>query len=280
VSSATAIEPVARITRTPFEGGGAIMTGSSTSDAIGGTSVPATFNIETLDDAIGPRRRSLGLPLSMGLHVLALAVLITVPALMTADLPEAHAAAHAFFVEPASSVPVPPPPPPPAPKAAARSTQPRPRADNAFVAPIQTPTTVPDQGIDLGIENGVPGGVEGGVEGGVVGGIVGGLPDAPAPPAPLRVGVEVRAPKKIKDVPPEYPELARRAQMSGVVIVEAVIGPDGHVQDATVLRGVPMLDSAAVTAVRQWVYTPTLLRGVPVPIVMTVTVTFNLGRAS
>jgi protein TonB len=242
--------------------------------------VLTTFKIETLDAAIGRRRPSLSLPLSLALHAVAVLALVTVPALMRADLPEAHAATHAFFVEPASTVPPPPPPPPPAPKALARRpAQPRPEAVAAFVAPVETPTKTPEQGIDLGIENGVPGGVEGGVEGGVVGGIVGGLPEAPPPPAPLRAGVEVRAPRKIKDVPPEYPDLARRAQMSGVVIIEAVIGADGHVQDTTVLRGVPMLDSAAVAAVRQWVYTPTLLRGVPVPVVMTVTVTFNLGRA-
>jgi protein TonB len=242
--------------------------------------VPTTFKIETLDEAIGQRPRSLSVPLSLALHTVGVGALITVPALMTADLPEAHAAAHAFFVEPTATVP-PPPPPPPAPKAMARRpAQPRPEPVAAFVAPIETPTKVPEQGIDLGVENGVPGGVDGGVEGGVVGGIVGGLPAAPPPPAPLRVGVEVREPRKIKNVPPEYPELALRARMSGVVVIEAVIGADGRVQETTVLRGVPMLDSAAVAAVRQWVYTPTLLRGVPVPIVMTVTVTFNLGRPS
>jgi len=256
------------------------MAGSSTADAQGrGLSEPTTFKIETLDEAIGQRRRQLSLPISVALHAAAVVALVAVPALMTADLPEAHAAAHAFFVEPAAEVPPPPPPPPPAPRAVARSLEkPRPEPVAAFVAPIETPTKAPDQGIDLGVDSGVPGGVEGGVEGGVVGGIVGGLPAAPPPPtAPLRVGVEVREPRKIKNVAPEYPVLAQRARVSGVVIIEAVIGPDGHVQETTVLRGVPMLDSAAIAAVRQWVYTPTLLRGIPVTVVMTVTVTFNLS---
>ena len=65
--------------------------------------------------------------------------------------------------------------------------------------------------------------------------------------------------------------------MSGVVILEAVIGVDGRVADAKVLRSIPLLDQAAVDAVRQWVYTPTLLNGVPVPVIMTVTVNFTLA---
>jgi protein TonB len=61
-----------------------------------------------------------------------------------------------------------------------------------------------------------------------------------------------------------------------MVIIEATIGGDGKVIDAKVLRSVPMLDEAALDAVRQWEFTPTLLNGAPVPIVMTVTVNFKL----
>jgi protein TonB len=64
--------------------------------------------------------------------------------------------------------------------------------------------------------------------------------------------------------------------VEGVVIIEAVIGTDGRVQQARVLRSKPLLDEAALTAVRQWVFTPTLLNGVPVPLIMTVTVNFTL----
>ena len=64
--------------------------------------------------------------------------------------------------------------------------------------------------------------------------------------------------------------------MQGVVILEATIGPTGTVTDVNVLRSVPLLDEAAVAAVRQWQYTPTLLNGVPVPVIMTVTVNFSL----
>ena len=73
-----------------------------------------------------------------------------------------------------------------------------------------------------------------------------------------------------------YPTVAQAARVQGVVILEAVIGPDGKVADVKVLRSVPLLDDAAISAVRQWEYTPTLLNGVPVPVIMTVTVNFTM----
>ena len=77
-------------------------------------------------------------------------------------------------------------------------------------------------------------------------------------------------------MPPVYPSMAQSVRIQGDVIIEATIGPDGKVQDAHVLRSVPLLDQAAVAAVLGWVYTPTLLNGQPVPIIMTVTVRFRL----
>jgi protein TonB len=73
-----------------------------------------------------------------------------------------------------------------------------------------------------------------------------------------------------------YPDDALAARIQGVVILEAVIAPSGSVSDARVLRSVPGLDQAAVDAVRQWEFTPTLLNGVPVAVIMTVTVNFTL----
>jgi TonB family protein len=103
---------------------------------------------------------------------------------------------------------------------------------------------------------------------------------APAPAkataAPLRVGGAVKPPTKIKDVRPAYPQQAVSARIQGVVVIEATIGPDGKVQNTKVLRSVPMLDGPAIDAVRQWEYNPTLLNGVPVPVIMTVTVNFKL----
>jgi periplasmic protein TonB len=236
----------------------------------------SVLRIGTLEDALPRRKRSLA-PLSIAVHLAGLGALLLVPVLSPAELPEPTAGLRAFLVEPPSVSAPPPPPPPPAPAAAA--TRPTPRASEAprFVAPVEVPESIaPEAGIDLGVEGGAPGGVEGGVEGGVVGGIIGGLPAAPPPPAaPVRVGGQIKEPTKLKHVAPDYPDLALQARVKGVVIVEALIGPDGRVNEVTVLQGVPLLDQAAVKAVRQWVYTPTLLNGIPVPVIMTVTLRFN-----
>lgn len=93
--------------------------------------------------------------------------------------------------------------------------------------------------------------------------------------APLRVGGRISTPTKIKDVKPEYPAVAQAARVTGAVIIEATIGEDGKVIDAKVVRSIPMLDQAALDAVRQWEYTPTLLNGVPVPVLVTVTINFT-----
>ena len=103
---------------------------------------------------------------------------------------------------------------------------------------------------------------------------------APGTMQPVRVGGQIKAPTQISKVQPVYPAEALAARVQGIVILEAVIGVDGRVTDAKLLRSVPLLDQAAMDAVRQWVYTPTLMNGAPVPVIMTVTVTFNLGSPS
>jgi protein TonB len=100
-------------------------------------------------------------------------------------------------------------------------------------------------------------------------------PLPPLPVKPVRVS-SLTAPARIKDVLPVYPPMAQSAHVEGDVIIEATIGTDGKVQNARVLRSVPLLDQAAVAAVRAWEYTPTLLGGEPVPVIMTVTVRFRL----
>lgn len=217
-------------------------------------------------------------PVTAVLHGLAALAILIVPLLGDERLPgENTSVVRAFFAVPALA-PAPPPPPPPAAKPAAPSrTLPEPTS-HAFTAPAQVPDRLPSEAtLDVGLEGGVPGGVEGGVPGGVVGGVVGGIEDAPPPPPQVvRVGGVVHEPKKIRDVAPAYPLLARRARVQGVVILECTINPRGRVEGVQVLRGVPLLDEAAVAAVRQWVYTPTLFRGVPVSVVLTVTVNFTL----
>lgn len=92
----------------------------------------------------------------------------------------------------------------------------------------------------------------------------------------LRVGGNITPPTKIKDVRPVYPDVAQQARVTGVVIIEARIEPDGHVGQAHGLRSIPLLDQAAIEAVLQWKFTPTLMNGQAVPVVMTVTVNFSL----
>jgi len=110
-------------------------------------------------------------------------------------------------------------------------------------------------------------------------------PPPPPPPgtdalvdgmAPLRVGGNISPPTKIRDVRPEYPPVAFDAGVMGVVIVEVTVDGKGLVVNTKVLRSVPLLDQAALDAVRQWQFTPTLLNGSPVPVIMTVTVNFTL----
>ncbi|HEY0873854.1 MAG TPA: TonB family protein [Vicinamibacterales bacterium] len=114
----------------------------------------------------------------------------------------------------------------------------------------------------------------------------GSVPPPPPPPPPgyyevdgqqaVRVGGQVRTPAKIRDVRPVYPQDAQDARISGVVIIEALIDTQGNVRSARVLRSIPGLDEAALAAVKQWQFTPTVLDGVAVPLVMTVTVNFTL----
>lgn len=92
---------------------------------------------------------------------------------------------------------------------------------------------------------------------------------------PLRVGGQVRPPIRVKEVAPVYPAIAKSAQVQGDVVIEATIDEAGKVADAKVVKSVPMLDQAALDAVRQWEYRPSLLNGVPTPVVMTVTVKFT-----
>jgi TonB family protein len=103
-------------------------------------------------------------------------------------------------------------------------------------------------------------------------------PPPPPPPARLRVGGNIRQPAKIADARPVYPPEAKAAGVQGVVIVESVIGVEGSVIETKVLRSIPLLDQAAIEAVRQWRFTPTLLNGAPAEVVMVVTVNFTLDQ--
>ena len=172
---------------------------------------------------------------------------------------------------------------------AAAAARPRPAGGELATArpdaaPVVPPDGIrPDSGIVRDPEPAVSAGVDGGLPGGVQGGGVNLLPEAPPPPpsapsVPIRLSAGVTAPVKIKDVRPIYTDLALRAGIQGTVVIEAIINTDGQVINARVLRSIPLLDQAALEAVRQWAFMAGRLNGVPVAIIMTVTVTFNLQR--
>jgi periplasmic protein TonB len=214
------------------------------------------------------------LPLSVAAHAAILAAAIVVP-LTVADVLPMPPSMVAFIAEAA-----PPPPPPPPPPPSARRERPLLTA-NPGVPPVEAPTGFkPDLGLEP--ESAAGKGVEGGLPNGVEGSGALALVEPPPPPppaaptAPIRISSGIRQPTKLHDALPVYPTIAQSARVQGTVILEAIVGVDGRVKEARVLRSIPLLDQAALDAVRQWVYTPTLLNGVPVPIVMTVTVTFTL----
>jgi protein TonB len=101
-------------------------------------------------------------------------------------------------------------------------------------------------------------------------------PPADWPANAVRVGGDIKPPNKTVDVRPVYPDAAQKARVQGVVICDVLLGPDGRVADARILRSIPVLDQAALDAVRQWEFTPTLLNGTAIPVIMTVTVNFTL----
>ena len=174
-------------------------------------------------------------------------------------------------------VTVPPAPPPPVPPVSATPARP---PVNPNAAPVEAPPAItPETPRQFELPD-VSAAVTGVVPGVSALDTIVGEPPPPPPPAeqkPVRPGAGIRPPTKVHDVAPIYPSLARASRIQGPVIIEATIGADGRVQSARVLRSLPFLEDAALAAVRQWVYTPTLLNGVPVPVIMTVTVMFQLN---
>jgi protein TonB len=203
-------------------------------------------------------------PVSLLSHSAIVAAVIVIPLLATDVLPKPWQKIDTIII------PIAPTPPtlPPRPRPIEVRT-----VENTNLAPTVAPDGfTPEKPIETGWEPPI--------------GVIVGDPDprvivAPPPPPPerrdpVRVGGAIRQPQKIREVAPVYPPIAQTARVQGIVIIEATIGPDGQVTNARILRSVPLLDEAALEAVRQWQYTPTLLNGVPVPVIMTVTVQFTL----
>lgn len=240
--------------------------------------MPADLFRDTLaaESRRGPRSPS-SLAVSMVVHALLVGAAIVVPLVATDVLPPPLRSSEVYHVT--AALPAAPPPPP-----APRGTHPAtPAVESLAGAPLQAPEGIrPETGIVTAVDPSAANGVEGGVPGTVAGEpIEAPPPPSPPPPerrtAPVRPGGQVRMPARIDYVAPEYPPMAASARVEGVVVVEAILDVDGRVSQARVLRSIPLLDQAALDAVRQWRYTPTLLNGVPVPLVLTVTVRFSLG---
>ena len=104
-------------------------------------------------------------------------------------------------------------------------------------------------------------------------------PPAAAPGRPVRVGGNIKQPRKTKSAAPVYPSVLQEAGLEGVVKLDVLIDTEGHVSSVRVLNSLvhPAFADAAATAVKQWEFTPTLLNGVPVEVAMTVSISFSLS---
>jgi protein TonB len=228
------------------------------------------------------RVRAAVLPLSVLAHGLLALLLVAIPLVRSGDLP--RVGLTGVFLAPA-----PPAPPLPPPRAKGRPAASRTRirpvpavgmgAAAFLVAPVTIPNAISEAPLDWG-------GPEDGVEGGVDYGAAGGYPKNLLGDAffriigdettPIRPAGEVRMPRLLKRVDPLYPEIARQARVQGVVILEATTDICGRVVEVRILRSIPLLDQAAVDAVRQWLYEPMVVNGRPHGVVFTVTLRFEL----
>ena len=213
-------------------------------------------------------------PLSIVSHLTVLGILVAAPLMAARGLPMVRSVI--VFSEPALIPEAPPPPVVPRPFEEVQS------ADVIIDAPLLTvPTSLPEASGANALAMPPPSLSD------KVTGSVPSFSSAPAtslgaPPAQIEntvlpVGGAVRAPVKTKDVMPVYPPVARAARAQGVVILEAIIARDGTVRDVRVVKSVPLLDQAAIEAVRGWRYSQPTLNGVPVEVSMTVRVAFALN---
>lgn len=238
--------------------------------------MPKELFAASLVKRTGPPRSKWTIAGSIVLHAALLAALLVIPVLSVFDSYVVHARNLAFVLPPPAVMPAIPAPPPPKTQAPAAP---------ADVNPHAAPRTAPDKLVtgdreplgppsigDLGrgpASVGVPGAT------GVPTVTISAPPPA-SPPKPVPVGGNISPPARLSYVPPVYPPLAIIAKKEGMVILEATIDETGVVRDVKVLRGDPLLNQAALDAVRKWRYTPTKLNGVAVPVLLTVTVTFTL----
>lgn len=247
-----------------------------------------------------PRRRRAGATaISFGAHLVVVAAIVLIPVLMPVALPvQARDPVMVLIFDP------PPPPPLPLPRgdpllpktgrAPARRAEPTPAPlaptptpvptllPRAVVPPDLTPPSLDaapaggsdtgsDAGVPEGMEGGVPEGQVGGVPGGVVGGVVGGRLGGLVPVRDYDQG-----PRLLRSVKPTYPQDAFVKKIEGTVLLEILIDDHGRVVRARVLQSVPLLDAAAIAAVKQWLFQPAVRRGRPVPTVANAPISFRI----
>lgn len=224
-------------------------------------------------------RRPSVVVVSVAVHAVALVALLIVPLMASDVLPSPRRAVDYFLASDIVPVALPPVPHPAPPGHTPDAIAPATAHALRDAAPVQAPASIgPEDPSRAGIGVGSAGRPEPDVVEGLGSAGIGGteLPPPAQAATPLHWHSGIRAPQKLVDVSPTYPAAAREARVEGLVIIEATIDARGNVEAARILKSVPLLGQAALDAVRQWKYTPTLLNGVPVPIVMTVTVNFRL----
>lgn len=211
--------------------------------------------------------------LSAMVQFVIIGILILIPLIYTEALPTGMLST--FLVAPA------PPPPPPPPAAPVKVVRPRIIQPQRMVAPTVIPKKIeivkevaPD--VSAGPDFGVAGGT-GGPLGGGLSGVIAPPPPKPVAPARIRVGGNVQSAMLVRQVQPIYPQIARTAHISGTVVLHAIIAKDGTIQELQYVSGPPLLMRAAMDAVREWRYKPTLLNGEPVEVDTTISVVFTLG---
>jgi periplasmic protein TonB len=221
------------------------------------------------------RRRLSILPVSIAVHATAISAMLIIP--LVADVTPPNPAGPTVWWVEIRRVSLPQIAPPGAQRAPQPTQAAIPLAAPDHIAP-EVPRGAPIDGAFVGVMADATSGLDVGVGVSVPTDppVVEPPPLPPAVVKPVRPGGLIREPKKIVHVPPLYPAIAQQAHVEGIVILEAVIDERGNVDHVKVLRSRPLLDQAAIDAVRAWKYTPTLLNGVPVQVLMTITVTFNL----
>jgi protein TonB len=232
--------------------------------------------------------RAAALPIAVLAHGFLVLALLVVPLLRVGDLPQVELTG--IFLAPPPPVPS-PAPPRGRPKPAGKGSRIKPVSSKAaldrgaLVAPVDIPTDISEEALNPGgWAEGIPGGVDYGESNPFAGGAGDWLNKVTAvvgagDSAPIRAAGEVRPPKLVRRVEPDYPELARQARVEGVVILEATTDIYGRVASVKVLRSVPLLDQAAVDAVTRWVYEPMVVNGRPRAVTFTVTLRFELKRS-